>query len=561
MAAIKLSSLTGVRKSYAQLLALEYGQCTFLHYGLISEAQQQQDYQQQQQAFADKLLDLAQESISDTAFVLLDGPSLQYLGQQLADAGHQVTLLTNNLESFDSENKFDLVLIEGTYHYLQQLPFLTKARELLCESGRVLIFGEYIDDDSKRERSSIPNLSSMRQLSERLSFSILEELNFTADAENSLEQITHIAANQAPNFESSEEFEDLVSELEKIKLEIGSKRRCFKVFHLEKAKDPEGQSNLVEYDVINSFDPSEVSELFGKSFDTQFNADLWQWKYELGDGKCIIARESKGSDILSHYGGIPRHIQYFGEPNTAIQPSDVMVLSDVRRHYGKSSLFFKTAATFLEREIGNTVNHLLGFGFPNQKAMNIAIRLGLYEKTDDYVELVFPKAEGVTDNLQLVPIDIRNQQHQSFIDLLWDSMKSGMTHGIVGDRHWRYIKYRYFDHPFSQANIYRCVFVSNREQEPLAAIFLKEHEQRMLIMDLICSVDRMKEVIASLNFLLTDLELKVWITKGWVESLRTETTIENNLGIEIPCNSWNPGPSSEILYGAWWLTAGDMDFL
>ena len=73
MAAIKLSSLTGVRKSYAQLLALEYGQCTFLHYGLISEAQQQQDYQQQQQAFADKLLDLAQESISDTAFVLLDG--------------------------------------------------------------------------------------------------------------------------------------------------------------------------------------------------------------------------------------------------------------------------------------------------------------------------------------------------------------------------------------------------------------------------------------------------------------------------------------------------------
>ncbi|GIT64349.1 MAG: hypothetical protein Ct9H300mP22_7490 [Gammaproteobacteria bacterium] len=58
--------------------------------------------------------------------------------------------------------------------------------------------------------------------------------------------------------------------------------------------------------------------------------------------------------------GIPRHIQYFGEPNTAIQPSDVMVLLDVRRHYGKSSFFFKTAATFLEREIGNTVNHLFG---------------------------------------------------------------------------------------------------------------------------------------------------------------------------------------------------------
>lgn len=561
MAAIKPSSLTGVRKSYAQLLALEYGQCTFLHYGLISEDQQLQDYQQQQQAFADKLLNLVQDSVPDNAFVLLNGPSLQYLGQQLASAGHQVRSLNNKLESFNSDNKFDLVLIEGTYHYLQQLPLLSKARELLYESGRVLIFGEYLDDDSKRERSSIPNLSSMRQLSERLGFSILEELNFTADAGNSLGQISHIAANQSSNFESSEEFEDLVSEIKKIKLEIDSKRRCFKVFCLGKEKGQRDQHALAEYDIINSFDPLEVSELFEKSFNIQFNADIWKWKYELGDGKCVISRESKGGDIVSHYGGIPRHIQYFGEPNIAIQPSDVMVLSEVRRHYGKSSLFFKTAATFLEREIGNTVNHLLGFGFPNRKAMNIAIRLGLYEKTDDYVELVFPKAEGETDNLQLVPIDIRNQQHQSSIDSLWGSMKRGMTHGIVGDRHWRYIQYRYFDHPFSQMDLYRCVFLSNKEKEPLAAIFLKEHEQRMLIMDVICSVDRMKEVIANLNLLFTDLELKIWITKGWIESLRTETAIENNLGIEIPCNSWNPGPSSELLYGAWWLTAGDMDFV
>ena len=159
MAAIKPSSLTGVRKSYAQLLALEYGQCTFLHYGLISEDQQLQDYQQQQQAFADKLLNLVQGSVPDNAFVLLNGPSLQYLGQQLASAGHQVRSLNNKLESFNSDNKFDLVLIEGTYQYLQQLPLLSKARELLYESGRVLIFGEYLDDDSKRERSSIPNLS------------------------------------------------------------------------------------------------------------------------------------------------------------------------------------------------------------------------------------------------------------------------------------------------------------------------------------------------------------------------------------------------------------------
>ena len=77
----------------------------------------------------------------------------------------------------------------------------------------------------------------------------------------------------------------------------------------------------------------------------------------------------------------------------------------------------------------------------------------------------------------------------------------------------------------------------NSENETVAAVFLKEHEQRMLIMDMVCAVDEMKRVIEILSQLLCDSELKLWITKGWIESLRTETAIENNLGIEIPCNS------------------------
>ena len=56
-------------------------------------------------------------------------------------------------------------------------------------------------------------------------------------------------------------------------------------------------------------------------------------------------------------------------------------------------------------------------------------------------------------------------------------------------------------------------------------------------------------------------KLKIWITKAWIDEVRISGVIENELGIEIPCNSWNPGPSSKVLYGAWWLTAGDMDFM
>jgi hypothetical protein len=55
--------------------------------------------------------------------------------------------------------------------------------------------------------------------------------------------------------------------------------------------------------------------------------------------------------------------------------------------------------------------------------------------------------------------------------------------------------------------------------------------------------------------------LRLWLTSSGKDKVFTAGAIVNELGIEIPCNSWNPGPSAEVLYGAWWLTAGDMDFI
>ena len=80
-------------------------------------------------------------------------------------------------------------------------------------------------------------------------------------------------------------------------------------------------------------------------------------------------------------------------------------------------------------------------------------------------------------------------------------------------------------------------------------------------MDIICPFKDITQYILKLSLLLNEVRLKIWITKGWSKTLEVAGIIENDLGIEIPSNYWNPGPSSEILYGAWWLTAGDMDFM
>ena len=273
---------------------------------------------------------------------------------------------------------------------------------------------------------------------------------------------------------------------------------------------------------------------------------------------------------MAHYGGAPRKIAYFGESSMAIQPCDVMVHPSIRKQYGKGSLFFEVAATFLEREIGNTVNHLLGFGFPNQKTMNISKRLGLYEKTDDFIEIVYPVSQASEEQerhqAMIVDYDPLDAASRGEIDSLWALMKGDYRDGIIGVRDAEYIQHRYMNHPFSKSKQYRCVFIRTQSlKKTLAFAVVKEHDGNKLLMDLICPVAVMKSAISILNQDLIIEEggtvLRLWVTSSGKDKVFTAGAIVNELGIEIPCNSWNPGPNSGVLCGAWWLTAGDMDFI
>jgi hypothetical protein len=99
----------------------------------------------------------------------------------------------------------------------------------------------------------------------------------------------------------------------------------------------------------------------------------------------------------------------------------------------------------------------------------------------------------------------------------------------------------------------------------VAAIVSKEHAGGTLLMDVVCKPSavalRLGQLINNCSNSHLKGPIKLWITKAWVPRLELTGVVENSLGIEIPCNSWNPGPSAESLYGKWWLTAGDMDFL
>tara|TARA_B110000483_G_scaffold56449_1_gene70620 strand:- start:1550 stop:3337 length:1788 start_codon:yes stop_codon:yes gene_type:complete len=582
----------------SRILELEFGESRLQHYGLFEDSNcvsqnTATELLDGQQRFTHCLDELVGKNDAN-AVVLLVGDSLLHLAKSMAETGKPVywfgskSLMNsdiNALVSFQyagedflaSTNPVaaDVLIHAGSIRYLDQMALISKSRSLLGDSGQLILFSEFLVDDSCIEYSTLPNLTSFKQLSKRLGFEELESRDLSVSASHTLKLLcplleTHGAVLAREAAENSNLLADMHAEFSTIRDEFSTGRRGFYLFVLRRESNTFYEWADAEFGDIQSFNPLEVAGLFEKSFNVDFDEELWNWKYVQGDGKCVVVRLNKQSDIVAHYGGAPRKIAYFGESSMAIQPCDVMVHPNIRKQYGKGSLFFEVAATFLEREIGNTVNHLLGFGFPNQKTMNISKRLGLYEKTDDFIEIVYPvsQASGKQERHQamIVEYDPLDAASRGELDSLWALMKDDYRGGIIGVRDAEYIQHRYMNHPFSKSKQYRCVIIrAQSSKKALAFAAVKEHDGSKLLMDLICPVAAMKSAISILKQELSRGEggsvLRLWVTKSGKDKVFTAGAIVNELGIEIPCNSWNPGPNSGVLYGAWWLTAGDMDFI
>ncbi|MFT7470401.1 MAG: hypothetical protein ACI8XU_000289 [Kiritimatiellia bacterium] len=582
----------------SRILELEFGESRLQHYGLFEDS----DYVGQntatellngQQRFKRSLEGLVEKN-DVKAVVLIVGDTLLQLAISMAEAGRPVywfgsrSLLNSEIDAVASFQyagedfvastnpaAADVLIHGGSIRYLDQMALLSKSRDLLGDSGQLILFSEFLVDDSCIEYSALPNLTSFKQLSKRLGFGELESRDLSASASHTLKLLrplleTHGAALASEAAKDSNLLAELHAEFSTMQDEFSTGRRGFLLFVLRRESNAVYEWADAEFGDIQSFSPIEAADLFEQSFNVDFDEELWNWKYVQGDGKCVVARLSKQGDIVAHYGGAPRKIAYFGESSMAIQPCDVMVHPSIRKQYGKGSLFFEVAATFLEREIGNTVDHLLGFGFPNQKTMNISKRLGLYEKTDDFIEIVYPVAQASEEQERhqatIVDYDPLDAASRRELDDLWALMKDDYRDGIIGVRDAEYIQYRYVNHPFSKSKPYRCVIIrAESSKQALAFAVVKEHDGSKLLMDLICPVAVMKPAISILKQELRLGEggaaLRLWVTSSGKDKVFTAGAIVNELGIEIPCNSWNPGPNAEVLYGAWWLTAGDMDFI
>jgi len=534
---------------------------------------------------ADSAPDVVHES-SAPAYLPLAGEQAalmglrRCLGRWLPEGVEDLAYLSVK-SSAESAGPQACVLIARTIHHKEQMGLLCRARRRLGDGGRLIVAGEFLRDVGEILPSDLPTEFSLRQLAGRLGFGLVEQMDWSAGARRSLAaarariiskssaksgstrvppaaRLRSLWAGLKPENDrvAADESASLERELASLAAEFDAGHRRFGCFVFELDTGAGGPWSGLELGDIASFAPEEVAGIFEESFNTPFDPVLWRWKYGEGKGACIVARERPGGEIIAHYGGVAREIDYFGEDRLAFQGCDVMVKPAVRRQYGRNSLYFHLTATLFEREIGYTADHVLGFGFPNQPVMKTAMRLGLYGKVDDYVELGFPDAGRSDGRLRIEPLQLGSA------DPLWALMRQDFRDGVVGKRDGDYLRYRYFSHP--GANQYFPLLLS-RGGAAFAVGVLKRHEGQWLLMDLVAPLARMDEAAGALAAWAEARPesgaLVMWLTRAWVERLGWRGRIVKNLGIEIPFNAWNPGPDRSLPQGAWWLTAGDMDFI
>ncbi len=570
---------------YAQTLTLASGApAELLHFGVFdTEAELGDGYPAAQQRAQLRLLTLL---LPPPARVLEIGCGSGTLARDLAAQGYEVTAITEieeewrsacalpgqtahcervSLREFADGRLFDIVLLQQSSQYLDPLLLFSRAAALLGEGGQLLLADEFLLDDSRMAPEPRPLLSNFLQLAERCGFRVARQRELGRQVAPGLQLFAgllqrHHAETAASLALGDHELLALEQALQTQAAKFATARLGYTLLDLRRGPV---ESMSTEYGSAGTFTLDEVRPLFERSFEVPFSAAVWQWKYGHGRGRAVGARQQ--GQLIAHYGGAPREIRYFGTPSRAVQICDVMVLPEHRSFVSRDTLFFKTAATFLEQQIGNCAEHLLGFGFPNARVLKVACRLGLYDVTDRFIELHYPReCTTAPDGLQVQPLALASEERRADVDRCWQRMAESLQNGIVGVRDLDYLQYRYCQHPlWAEGGYEALVIVAENAEGPLAIAVLKVLGQERLLMDIVAAVQDMPAALEAVRCSLAQrqLGLHARITQAQAAALHLPGTVVHELDIEIPCNVWTRGPAAAALAGAWWLTAGDMDFL
>ncbi|WP_258364404.1 GNAT family N-acetyltransferase [Nitrosomonas sp. Nm84] len=468
-----------------------------------------------------------------------------------------------SLENCDAPPaSFNAVVLLESAQYIEPLVLFNKSLDLLPLSGDLIIVDEFALKHDQADIRVLYLLSSIVALAERLGFELIEHMDLSSMTTNTPDYRSHgITVHQQHVIKDIALTVEQATRLDASNQANHPKNRnehysCYALLHFRKKTLPKWRLQALTKQQL-----PEMLGLFKKTFNHDMTPATWQWKYDSNLGRGIGVW--RNNQLIAHYGGIPRKILFFGQPQTAVQIGDVMVDSNERGILTKKGPFFLMTATFLERYIGYGKAYLLGFGFPNDRHMKVAELLKLYAEVGRMVEFSWKIRSRFP--LWRTRLHLIDQARAAFaataVNACWQRMAADLHTAIVGIRDWQYLQRRYLDHPTQH---YQVILVKNRFSARARGVMVLRYDPEG------CEIVDVIAPLAEIPLLITHARrlagahgaARVFcrITENFADYFAVAGGTRQPVNIRIPTNIWSDGPAPETLKDHWWLMSGDMDF-
>ena len=462
----------------------------------------------------------------------------------------------------ESEGSWDVLLFHESSQYISPLDLFECASKLLKPTAEIIILDEFALCRTEPGLENLHLLNDFIALGERFGFELLEQRDLSAAAAPTVDYILRTTSKHRQailnNLDLTAEKLDQLEHSNRLHRDkYAAGRFGYILLCFQKKQIPKWR--LSELDESHS---EVFLALFAKIFGQTMSPDFWQRKYGDGRGHSIVVWS--GNQLVGHYGGQEREILFKGRQELAVQNGDVMVDIKGRRGMSRKGPYLLMIDTFYERYVGYGKKFLIGFGFPNARAMRVAELSGLYDPVDKIIQLTWSGCGERYSflNRALDVLEDADEHTRQQINDLWLGMAQDLKQSIVGVRNWKYLKRRYFNCPGKN---YHVILVKRRFLgTPIGVFVVRKEGTELLFLDIVAPLAHFSELIHHARRLVANFDtqsLRGWITQSHQEAFMVEGTEAVETDVVIPGIEWVAGPKLSDVRDRWWLMSGDTDFL
>jgi len=311
---------------------------------------------------------------------------------------------------------------------------------------------------------------------------------------------------------------------------------------------------------------SALQPLFLDVFKQPISVALLDWKYGevssrngAGGESWVSVEDAKTQAPRLHCGLLFRNLHWRGASCRGAQLIDLMAAPKETGLARDSSDFHQIMQHVLQRL--RRPEPLIAFGFPSERALRLAIKLGVSTNIDQLYRLIWAGRPRKASWLRFGRVQRLPALDRAVCNHLWAAMQASLSEHCVGDRTYEYLRYRYEQHPEKS---YEFVMVMRPfSSKPLGLGVLSGEGTTREILDIVACKDDYPRMIDGLRrwALQNDLDnLHLYATTCVVSQLTETGATAEATAIRVMASPLESAETLAELKNNWWLTGGDTDY-